>query len=100
MLPVKIAVIIGTALVVALLVAGPAGAQGKDPFRPPVGAGDSGTTAGGGAPAGGQAVVPPEPQTGGGLPRTGLDYSFPILASLALIAAGASLRLTSRALSP
>jgi hypothetical protein len=98
----KVAGIIATALVVALLVAGPAAAQGKDPFRPPAGAGGSGTTGGGGAapPGNGQVVVPPEPQTGGGLPRTGLDYSVPILASLALIAAGASMRLTSRALSP
>ena len=101
MVTMKVSAIIGAVLIAALFVAGPVEAQGKDPFRPPAGAGDSGSTAGGGgASAGGSAVVPSEPQTGGGLPRTGLDYSLPIIAAFALVAAGASMRLTSRALSP
>jgi hypothetical protein len=94
--------IVGLGLVVALLVAGPAAAQGKDPFMPPAGSGGPGATAGTGGTTGGGApvVAPPEPRAGENLPRTGLDLSVPVLAAWVLIAAGASMRLTTAALSP
>jgi hypothetical protein len=93
----KVPAIVGAALVAVLLVAGPAAAQGKDPFRPPTGSGGSAAT--GGSPAeSGPILVPSEPRTSGDLPRTGLDLSIPVLTAGALIAAGASMRLTTSAL--
>ena len=81
-------------LLFLLLSAVPALAQGRDPFRPPAGAGSS---QGGGLPApeGGEVVVPSDP---GRLPRTGQDVVLPAAAALALIVAGGALRLTGRLL--
>jgi hypothetical protein len=95
----KIAASLGVWLIL-LMLALPAAGQAKDPFRPPPGAGTiGGGTTGPGAPVG---EVPGEdPQAeppGNGLPRTGLDYSLPMLAAMGLIAAGASMRLASSAL--
>lgn len=95
----RIAAVLGVWLVM-LILALPAAGQAKDPFRPPPGAGTlgGGTTAPG-LPAGevpGQ--LPPDEPPGNGLPRTGLDYSLPMLAAMGLIAAGASMRLASSAL--
>lgn len=98
----KAAPIVGLTLIAALLLlGGPAAAQGKDPFRPPVGSGVSGAGGGtGGAPTGGVPAVPRQPRTDGGLPRTGLDYSIPVLLAVALLAAGASMRVVTKALVP
>jgi hypothetical protein len=96
----RAAAIARVALVSVLLLAGPAHAQGKDPFQPPASSAVSGASGGGnGSPAGsGSSVTPEQPATSGRLPRTGLDYSLPVLAAGVLIALGASMRLTSRAL--
>lgn len=79
-----------------------AGAEGKDPFRPPPGA-SSGQT-GGVAPgatspavsagSGGSAST-----AGGNLPRTGSDLAIQALAAAVLLAVGGALRLTAGALS-
>jgi hypothetical protein len=99
---VKVASIIGLALIGAVTLGGPAAAQGKDPFRPPAGTGESGTggTTGVAQPGVGIPVEPTEPRMDGGLPRTGLDYSLPVLLAFALMAAGASLRVVTYALAP
>ena len=90
----RIAVAIAVAAV-SLVLSPPAGAQAKDPFRPPPGVGvaDQPETAPGGPAGGVGGEVPPPHPSGGGLPRTGLDYSVPVLLALVLMAGGASLRL-------
>jgi len=84
------------------LFAATASAQAKDPFRPVPGAESTGAGGGGGTTTvgglGTGSVTGSQP--GGGLPRTGQDYSIPVLAAAALIAAGASMRLAGRALAP
>jgi hypothetical protein len=85
---------------VLVLLAIPVAAQAKDPFRPPPGIdtlGGSGSAPG--APAGGQGgggsqIEPPRDD----LPRTGLDYSVPVLAALGFLVGGSSLRLASFAI--
>jgi opacity protein-like surface antigen len=97
----RVAATVGAALIATVLVAGPVAAQGKDPFRPPAPSGTSGTIDGGTAGSGGMgSTIGPQPPAAGGLPRTGLDYSLPVLAAGALIAMGISMRMTSRALAP
>jgi hypothetical protein len=90
----KRAVAILAVCLVAVFLATPALAQGRDPFREPAGAGaDAGSVPE--APDGGEVVVPP---SSGDLPRTGLDLATPVVAALALVLAGASMRLVGEAL--
>jgi len=91
--------LIGCYISVMVLLAAPASAQAKDPFRPPPGA--SSTTSSGGTGTGATAPVGPQPPPAtGSLPRTGEDFSVLFMAAVALIAAGSSLRLAGRALAP
>lgn len=81
------------AAVLGAILALPAHAQGRDPFRPP--AGNTQGTGAEPAPAvPGEELTPP---ASGRLPRTGLDVLAPFEISLILIAFGAALRLTGRA---
>lgn len=91
-IPVVLAVV-----AISFTLAVPANAQAKDPFRPPPGAGavDQPGTDPGGPSGGTSGGAPPAQPPGGGLPRTGLDYSLPVLLALGLMAAGASMRLTA-----
>jgi hypothetical protein len=79
----------------------PAGAAGKDPFRPADGSsatGGGGTVAtgtGSGGSVSGPGGVPP---AGGGLPTTGLDLEFLLGAAAAFLTAGGAARLTALAL--
>lgn len=95
----RIAPVIGVWLILRMLSL-PAAGLANDPFRPPPGAGTAGGgTTGPGAPVGGvRGEVPQADPPGNGLPRTGLDYSLPMLAAMGLIAAGASMRMASSAL--
>jgi hypothetical protein len=87
------------ALVLVLGAHLPVAAQGKDPFRPPPGAGAPAAP----APAPGSAVDPnpADPVApGDGLARTGQDVAAALGLGMLLLAVGVALRLTERAMSP